>query len=220
MDLPPLPAAPPTATVPDAASRAAIPPEGALLLRADIMQRLDLAAIFGNANPVEIELGAGDGSFIAQHAALHPGRNLIGVERLLGRLKKIDRKGRRAGLTNLRGLRLEAAYVLEWMVPPGSLTAIHIYFPDPWPKRRHWKNRLINEAFTRLAHRALAPDGMVCLRTDDQGYFAQMERAFDADAGFVRVPEPPGLLDVKTDFERGFNAEGIPTNHVAYRRVG
>ena len=220
MDLPPLPAALPTATVPDAASRAAIPPEGALLLRADIMQRLDLAAIFGNANPVELELGAGDGSFIAQHAALHPGRNLIGVERLLGRLKKIDRKGRRAGLTNLRGLRLEAAYVLEWMVPPGSLAAIHIYFPDPWPKRRHWKNRLINEAFTRLAHRALAPDGVVCLRTDDPGYFAQMERVFDADAGFVRVPEPPGLLDVKTDFERGFNAEGIPTNHVAYRRVG
>ncbi len=213
-----LPATPPATTT--APAPAGIPPEGVLLLRPDIMQRLDLAAIFGNSNPVEIELGAGDGSFIAQHAALNPGRNIIGVERLLGRLKKIDRKGRRAGLTNLRGLRLEAAYVLEWMVPPASISAIHIYFPDPWPKRRHWKNRLINEAFTRLVHRALAPDGVVYLRTDERSYFAQMECVFDADAGFVRVPEPPGLLEVKTDFERGFNAKGIPTNHVAYRRVG
>ena len=96
MDLPATPPAPTTAPAP---APAALPPEGALLLRPDIMQRLDLAAIFGNANPVELELGAGDGSFIAQHAALHPGRNILGVERLLGRLKKIDRKGRRAGLT-------------------------------------------------------------------------------------------------------------------------
>ena len=206
----PAPALPPAAPL----------PEGALLIRPDIMQRLELAAIFGNANPVELELGAGDGSFIARYAAEHPGRNFLAVERLLGRLRKIDRKGRRGGLTNLRGLRLEAAYLLEWMVPAGSLAAIHIYFPDPWPKRRHWKHRLINERFTPLAHRALAPDGIVFLRTDELTYFAQMERVFDADPSFARVAAPPELLAVTTDFERGFNAQGIPTNHAAFQRLG
>jgi tRNA (guanine-N7-)-methyltransferase len=209
----------PPPTAPAEAPRP-IPPEGALLVRPDIMQRLDFTAMFGDANPVEVELGAGDGSFIARYAASNPGRNFLGIERLLGRLRKIDRKGRRGGLTNLRGMRIEAAYLLEWMVPPNSVAAIHIYFPDPWPKRRHWKHRLINERFTSLVHRALAPDGTVFLRTDEATYFAQMERVFDADKGFARISEPPELLAVATDFEREFNARGIATNHVAYRRLG
>ena len=205
--------------VPVPAPAAAEPlPEGALILPLDIMQRLDLATIFGNTRPVELELGAGDGSFLINYTTLHPEHNFLGVERLLGRLRKIDRKGRRAGLTNLRGLRVEAAYLLEWMIPPGSLTTIHIYFPDPWPKRRHWKNRLINERVTQLAHTALHPGGTVFLRTDETTYFAQMERVFDANPDFERVTAPEELVAVKTDFERGFNAKGIPTNHAAYRR--
>ena len=197
---------------------AELPPEDALILRPDILQRFDFAALFGNAHPVELELGAGDGSFLVNYTALHPEHNFLGAERLLGRLRKIDRKGRRAGLTNLRVLRLEASYLLEWMVPAGSLDAIHVYFPDPWPKRRHWKNRLINERFTHLAHHALKPGGTVYLRTDDLPYFEQMERVFDANPHFTRVYPPEELQAVKTDFERNFNAKGIPTNHAAFRR--
>jgi tRNA (guanine-N7-)-methyltransferase len=193
-------------------------PEGTLILRPDIMQRLDLPAIFGNTRPVELELGAGDGSFLVNYTALHPEHNFLGAERLLGRLRKIDRKGRRAGLTNLRVLRLEASYLLEWMVPAGSLDAIHVYFPDPWPKRRHWKNRLINERFTHLAHHALKPEGTVYLRTDDLPYFEQMERVFAGNPGFSRTDTAEELQAVKTDFERGFNAQGIPTNRAAFRR--
>ena len=189
-----------------------------LVVRPDIMQRLDFAALFGNGHPVELELGAGDGSFLLRHAAAHPGVNFIGVERLLGRLRKIDRKGRRLGLANLRAIRLEAAYLLEWMIPAASLSAIHVYFPDPWPKRRHWKRRLVNLRFTEIAARALVPGGRLYVRTDDASYFQQMTEVGNAQAGFSAVAEPPDLLAVTTDFEADFNRDGIPTLHAAWER--
>lgn len=194
------------------------PPPATLVLPPDIMNRLRFDECFPTVQPVELELGAGDGSFLLRYAGLNPGRNFIGVERLLGRLRKIDRKGRRAGLTNLRALRLEAGYVLEWMIPAGSLEAIHVYFPDPWPKRRHWKRRLINARFTELAAIALRPGGHLFVRTDDPSYFEQMLEVGNAQPAFTRSEEPPGLLGVITDFEADFNAQGIPTRHAAWQR--
>src|SRR6059058_3143531 len=112
------------------------------------VQKLDWGAVFERVQPLEVELGSGDGSFLVNYAKLHPERNFLGVERLLGRLRKLNRKGLRAGLTNLRGLRIESAYLVEYLLAPGSVSALHIYFPDPWPKRKHRKNRLINDRFT------------------------------------------------------------------------
>ena len=119
-----------------------------------IVERLPIDRIFGKAQSLEVEIGAGDGSFLVAYAKAHPELNLIGLERLLGRLRKIDRKARRAGLENVRLLRLEAAYFVQYMLPRASVRAFHIYFPDPWPKRRHWKNRLINDAFVPLLREA------------------------------------------------------------------
>ncbi len=187
-------------------------------IRPDVMQRLDWTVIFGNDHPVEVELGSGDGSFIAEYARLHPERNFLGVERLLGRLRKIGRKGLRAGLTNLRSLRLEASYVLEWMIPPASLSGIHVYFPDPWPKRRHWKRRLINAEFAGLAMNALRPGGRLHLRTDNTPYFEQMTEVFRDHPAFLVDQAPAELLAVTTDFEREFNARGIPTLHLTCTR--
>ncbi len=208
-----------TSPVPEAPVIPAPAPDDPFRLKPDVMQRLDLAAEFGRPNPVELELGAGDGSFLIQYAAARPETNFLGVERLLGRLRKIGRKARRGGLQNIRVLRLEASYVLRFMIPAGSLAGIHVYFPDPWPKRRHWKRRLVNAAFTGHAQATLAIGGTVFLRTDDVSYFTQMTEVFGANPAFVRVEEPAELLAVKTDFEQEFNARGIPTNHAAYRRV-
>jgi tRNA (guanine-N7-)-methyltransferase len=192
--------------------------EGSLIHRpTSHFQRLNLAELFPETRPVEVELGCGDGSFLAGWAALLPDRNFIGVERLLGRIRKLDRKGRRTGLRNLSLLRIEAAYFVEWMLPAESISALHVYFPDPWPKRKHRKNRLINTRFTALASRVLQPGGVIYLRTDDADYFAQMQDVFRENARFAASSTPPALLEIQTDFERDFRAQGIGTLNAAYR---
>jgi tRNA (guanine-N7-)-methyltransferase len=183
-----------------------------------IIERVNLADIFSRNQPLEVELGSGDGSFLVNYAKLHPEHNFLGVERLLGRLRKLDRKGRREGLTNLRGLRIESAYLLEYLLPEHSAAALHIYFPDPWPKRKHRKHRLINERFPALARQALVPGGVVYLRTDDRDYFAQMQSVFAASPAFRPMETPAELATLLTDFEQDFLGRGIQTLRAAYQR--
>ncbi len=187
---------------------------------ASYFEPLKLSEMFSPSQALELELGSGDGSFLAQYAKQHPERNFLGVERLLGRLRKLDRKGQRAGLKNLRLIRLEAAYLVEYLLPCGSVAALHIYFPDPWPKRKHRKNRLVNERFTELAQQVLSPGGVVFLRTDDADYFEQMTRVFSANPDFKGMETPASLREVVTDFERNFNLRGVPTLRAAYRKNG
>jgi len=195
------------------------PPASLIHEPAGIVERLDLPNLFPCLQPVEVELGSGDGSFLVDYAARHPQINLIGVERLLGRLRKIDRKGRRAGLANLRCVRMEASYFLEYLLPKNSVQAIHIYFPDPWPKRKHRKHRLINQRFAQTARQALIPGGVVWLRTDDADYFAQMREVFGASPFFQGTETPAALAGLVTDFERDFNQKGIQTLRAAYRAM-
>ena len=203
-------------------SRKKVLPPGQTLLHpiTSAVEPIDLAGLFSTRQPLELELGCGDGSFTLQYALANPGRNIVALERLLGRITKLDRKGHRAGLKNLRLLRAEAAYVLEYLLQPGLLDAIHIYFPDPWPKKRHHKNRLISEPFPPLAKRLLREGGIVYLRTDNIEYFEQMLEVFGDAVGFETVETPEPMKQLVTDFEQQFNAQGIPTNYAAYRSVG
>jgi tRNA (guanine-N7-)-methyltransferase len=178
-----------------------------------------LAEVFPEPQPLEVELGCGDASFLVEFARRNPGTNFIGVERLLGRISKLDKKGHRAELKNLRGVRIESAYFLQYLLPPKSISALHVYFPDPWPKKRHRKNRLINESLPALARAALAPGGKVYLRTDDADYFAQMTEVFRADKNFSEIETPVELAELLTDFEREFNARGIKTLRAAYKSL-
>ncbi len=182
-----------------------------------IVERMDLAKLFPKSQPLEAELGCGDASFLVEFARQHPERNFIGVERLLGRLRKLDRKGRRAGLANLRGVRIESSYFLEYLLPPHSVSVLHVYFPDPWPKKKHRKHRLINERFPEIARAALTPDGVVYLRTDDEDYFQQMTEVFGTNGEFQQVETPPELVERLTDFEREFRERGIQTLRAAFR---
>ncbi len=182
-----------------------------------ILELIDLGELFAKPQPLEVELGCGDASFLVEYARQNPERNFIGVERLLGRLQKLDKKGRRIGLENTRGVRIESAYFLQYLLPPQTATALHIYFPDPWPKKKHRRHRLINEAFPALARTVLAPGGTVFLRTDDVDYFQQMTEVFAGVNFFGKTETLPALVEITTDFEGEFNARGIPTLRAAYQ---
>ena len=181
-------------------------------------ERLVPARMFGREAPYEVELGSGDGSFLLEWARRHPDRDFIGVERLLGRIRKLDRKSQRQAIPNVLGLRIEASYCVQYLLPPSSVSAIHLYFPDPWPKRRHHKNRLVNRPFAASVLAALNPGACIHLRTDNLEYFTQMRDVFGSTPGFTSVATPDDLAAVLTDFERGFLADGIPTQRASYRR--
>ncbi len=185
-----------------------------------ILQRIDVAELFAATQPLEVELGSGDGSFLVSYAQQHPQRNFIGIERLLGRVRKLERKAMRARLLNLRAVRIESSYFLQYLLPHHSAAALHIYFPDPWPKRKHQRHRLLNERFPTLARQALSAEGTVYLRTDDANYYQQMLRVFAADPAFRPVETPLELASVRTDFEREFQAQGIQTLRAAYQVSG
>lgn len=184
-----------------------------------VVERLEMTSVFPTVQALEVELGCGDASFLVDYAQLHPEHNFLGVERLLGRMRKLDRKGRRAGLNNLRGIRIESAYFLEYLLPRHSAVAVHVYFPDPWPKRKHRRHRLINERFPSTAANALVPGGTVYLRTDDQDYFEQMTTVFAASPAFRPIETPAELGGLCTDFERDFLSRGVQTLRAAYQLV-
>lgn len=207
------PAAPP-------AARAPVIPLGPVWGRlSSVLEPPDLTGWFGREAPLEVDLGCGDGGFLLRYAPRHPEHNFLGVERLMGRIRKLDRKAPRLGLVNLRALRVDIPYLVRYLLPPASVAAAHIYFPDPWPKQKHRARRLIQPGFVADLARVLVPGGTVWLRTDDADYFAQMLAVWGAAAEFEATPPPPELLATLTDFEVEFRAQGRATLHAGYRKV-
>ena len=113
--------------------------------------------IFGNDHPLEIDLGCGDGSFLIEMAQHYPERNFLGVERLLGRVRGVCKRIQELGLTNVMVLRLESQYTLEYLLAPASVSRLHLLCPDPWPKARHHKRRLVQQEFLHILKRLSAP---------------------------------------------------------------
>ena len=181
-----------------------------------ITEPLRLEELFTQPQPTELEIGCGDGGFLLEYAQRHPERNFLGVERLLGRVRKLSKRGQHAGLTNLRLLRIEARYVLDYLLSERAFSAVHIYFPDPWPKDKHARHRLIQPDFLPRIRRILAPGGVLYLRTDDPPYFEQMQETFRGSEEFVKESTPAVLSEITTEFERQWLAEGKRTHYAAY----
>jgi len=177
----------------------------------DICARFDWRELFGNDHPIELDLGAGDGGFALAYAQRHPEINLLAVERLLGRVRKIEKRTVRAELTNLRILRLEFGYTVRHLLPPESVSIAHILFPDPWPKRRHWPRRLIQPDFVRDLGVALRPGGELRFTTDHAHYFETAQQAIREAKALVAAAEWDWAADPRTDFQQTFDAEGRAT---------
>jgi tRNA (guanine-N7-)-methyltransferase len=183
---------------------------------ADIGARLDWREIFGNDHPVELDLGAGDGGFALAYAKQHPEINLLAVERLLGRVRKIEKRAVRFGLGNLRVLRLEFGYTVKYLLPPDSVAVAHIMFPDPWPKRRHWPRRLIQAPFARDLAAALKSGGELRFTTDHAHYFETAQEAIKESRALEPAREWDWSADPKTDFQQTFDAEGRATHRARW----
>jgi tRNA (guanine-N7-)-methyltransferase len=171
---------------------------------------LEWGALFPDDHPVEIEIGSGKGMFLKEAARAHPDRNYLGVERA-GRFCRIAiERLTRAGLTNVRLLRADGLDLLDRWIAPGSIRALHIYFPDPWPKKRHRKRRLFRPALLDLAARALPEGAELFVATDHAEYGAAIRELFAATHDRFAPADWP--VD---------EAERLPTNYaLKWRRAG
>ncbi len=142
--------------------------------------RINFAQVFGRAGPLHIEIGTGRATFLLNQAKAQPGVNFLGIERAKKFYRyAVDRIGR-SGLTNVRIVRTDAAAFLADFVPDGCVDCFHIYFPDPWPKRRHHKRRFLNEVNLQHMLRCLKHGGELRIATDDGDYFGQIQRLVTA----------------------------------------
>jgi len=172
----------------------------------DYFQPMKIAEVFPRSGALEVDLGCGDGSFLVAMALKHPERNYLGTERLMGRVRSTSRKAARAGVANVRLLRVESGYAVRHLLPPGTVSRFYVLFPDPWPKRRHWSRRLIQPEFLRAAAMALKPGGELCIKTDDADYFEHIGRIAAGCDLFTREPWEEDVP--QTDFERHYAAQG------------
>lgn len=170
--------------------------------------------------PVELEVGSGYGRFAMGHAAAHPEIRFFAVEQDEARVARSDVASRKRGLSNVGWLAGEARYALEYCVPPGSVSAAFVLFPDPWPKDRHARNRFFRAPNVELVWRALKPGGALHAATDDASYFAEAVAAVDSDPRFERVEPYWRGPDEQTDFERKFLAQGKTVNRASWRKRG
>ena len=181
--------------------------------------RLDLPAVFGNARSVEIEVGPGKGAFLLARAAARPDLNLLGVEWVRSYALYAADRARRRGRFNVRLLCADAATVFEKMLPELAIWRVHIYFPDPWPKRRHRRRRLLTPAFLKHVCRALRLGGWVGVITDHAEYFRRIRAALGVTTGLAAVPfqAPAGAGDwlVGSNFEKKYAISGRPFHAAA-----
>lgn len=190
------------------------------LIPENYLATLDLLAIFGREAPLHVDLGCGDGSFLCALARQNPNKNFLGTEKLVGRVAKVCRKA--ADLENVRVLNVESSYAVRYLLPEASVETFYLLFPDPWPKRRHHRRRIVTHNFLDFIHRALANDGLLSIATDQLDYFQQIQQRAQNHSGFVTFDSTasPARTDLpSTKFEQRFREAGEPVYRLALRKV-
>jgi tRNA (guanine-N7-)-methyltransferase len=179
---------------------------------------IHLTDVFPRSGLLEVDLGCGDGSFLVGRAQNLPDRNYLGIERMAGRVRSACARASRAGLTNVRVLRVEISYAVKYLLPANSTSAAHLLFPDPWPKQRHQRRRIVTTEFIAAVHRLLVPAGSFYFATDQADYFAVICELV-TDFGFSEIStESNGNLPLTT-FEKRFIAAGAPIYRLALRKT-
>jgi tRNA (guanine-N7-)-methyltransferase len=177
---------------------------------------------FGNQAPLEFEIGCGKGKFLVSRAEESQDRNFVGLDRVGKWMKVGDKRGTQRQLSNLVFIKAEAGEFLK-ILEPACADVIHMYFPDPWPKRRHRSRRLFTAAFLTLLHSKLKPGGLIELATDDADYFLQMKQSIEEaplawEAKRETINERIAYSHLKTNYELKFEAVGRPLHYFELRK--
>jgi tRNA (guanine-N7-)-methyltransferase len=185
--------------------------------------QLDLQALFGRDAPRICEVGFGDGQALAELALRQPGNDFIGIEVHEPGIGHLLLNIERHGLNNVRIIRHDATDVLESWLPTGSLDRVHVFFPDPWPKKRHHKRRLIQPDLIGSLARAIKPGGILHMATDWEPYAEQMRDVADASAQFDNLSGAGCYSEDRADRpETKFERRGLRLGHevrdLLYRR--
>jgi tRNA (guanine-N7-)-methyltransferase len=187
--------------------------------------KIDFIRVFGRPAPVHIEIGCGKGTFLLNQGRARPDADFLGVERANKYYRyAVDRIGR-WGLTNVRIIRTDAVAFLAEVVPPGSVDCFHIYFPDPWPKKRHHKRRFFNAGNLDLLLRVLKQAGSIRVATDHAEYFEVIAALVEASADRLKridflAGAGAGVGEwVGTNFERKYLRENRPIYPLAAEKT-
>ena len=178
---------------------------------------ISLSTLYPGNNPLEVDIGCGRGRFLLARARNQPHLNFLGIDQSRLRLRKIDRKAVAIGLSNIRLMNDDAARILPCL-PTESVQTFYVFFPDPWPKRRHHVRRLVSSAFIDLTFQALVSGGMIHLCTDHADYFSSITRCWCNDNRFLPADPFIPTEEEETDFGLIFRAQNRPTNRCSFRK--
>lgn len=185
----------------------------------DWLKPIALPECYPTVQPVEVDLGCGKGRFLLARAEANPRVNFLGIDRMLRRIRKIDHRLARRGLTNVRLLRVEGYYAVAYLMPPEAVSAYYIFFPDPWPKTKHHEHRIMNPRFVDALHRTLASRGRVHLATDHLPYFEIIRGVLLSDARFREIEPFVPSESERTDFEQWYIRQG-PIGRCSFEKIG
>ena len=183
---------------------------------------LDLDGAFGRAAPKILEIGFGMGETTAEIAAAHPGNDYLGIEVHTPGVGSLLKRAAALGLANVRVIQHDAVDVVEQMIPPASLDGVHVFFPDPWPKKRHHKRRLLQAQFIALLANRMKPGAYLHVATDWEDYAQQILEALSAEPALANTAQghaPRPAYRPLTKFEN----RGLKLGHrvwdIIFRRV-
>ena len=186
---------------------------------------LDYTELFGNSAPVTLEIGYGMGSSLAEMALADPKRNFLGIEVHLPGIGNLLKLIQQDHIQNLRLLDDDAVQVLEKRITDESLERVHLYFPDPWPKKKHHKRRIVQPDFLKLLAKKLKPDGTFHMATDWQEYAEHMAEVMEASDDFMTINDSGSPYIDRPDFRpiTKFENRGLRLGHgvwdLIYKRV-
>jgi len=179
-----------------------------------------LPLTFDSSRPLEVEVGCGKGRFLTSRAKAHPDVDFLGIERMLGRVHSFDEKCRRLKIANAHILRLEALYTFWYLLPSHGVRTVYVFFPDPWPKKKHHGHRLFGPLFLKALWKRLETGGRIEFATDHEEYFRfVVEECFSRASEFRRVDPMERGQEEWTEFETRFRSRGLPIFSAAWETL-